>query len=256
MSLVVSVKGPEGIARWLALTYEPDNVLTNVPGATRRFDQLQLSATARYDTWWAQASGTWSRLKGNLNSLTGTDDYTVSGAGPYVRRNEQLNAYGDLNNQSEIELKLSAGGNLPLQFRGGLFLTWFSGDRVTPTLTISDLLLEFELPDSAGIPLRPKRIRGYFFSSINGQRIFVQPRGTYRYPSRMSLDLHLERGFVLGRADVSVAVDAFNALGAATISEIQTSVNGNLDPEAFSAYGQTRQRVPPRTIRLGAALRF
>ena len=249
-------EGPDGTARWLALTYEPDNVLTNVPEATRRFDQLQLSGTARYETWWAQASGTWTSLKGNLNSLTGTDDYTTSGAGPYVRRNEQLNAYGDLNNQSEIELKLSAGGNLPMQFRGGLFLTWFSGDRVTPTLTISDLLLEFELPDSLDMPRRPKRIRGYFFSTTNGQRIFVQPRGTYRYPSRMSLDLHVERGFSLGRADVSLAVDAFNALGAATISEIQTSVNGNLDPEAYSAYGQTRQRVPPRTFRLGAAIRF
>ena len=84
----------------------------------------------------------------------------------------------------------------------------------------------------------------------------MQPRGTYRYSSRMSLDLHLERGFVLGRADLSLALDAFNALGAATVSEIQTSVNGNLDPEAFSAYGQTRQRVPPRTFRLGASVRF
>jgi hypothetical protein len=250
-------EGPDGFQRWLALTYEPDNVLTNVPEATRRFDQLQLSATARYDTWWAQASGTWSSLKGNLNSLTGTDDYTISGAGPYVRRNEQINAYGDLNNQGEIELKFAAGGNLPLQFRGGLFLTYFSGDRVTPTLTISDLLLEFELPDSTfGIPHLPKRIRGYFFSTINGQRIFVQPRGTYRYPARTSLDLHLERGFSVGRTDVRLALDAFNALGAATISEIQISVNGNLDPEAYSGYGQTRQRVPPRTLRVGAAVWF
>ena len=249
-------EGADGLARWAALTYEPDNVLTNVPEATRRFDQLQLTASARYSSWWAQVSATATRLVGNLNSLTGTDDYTTSGAGPYVRRNEQLNAYGDLNNQSEIELKLTAGGNLPLQFRGGVFLTYFSGDRVTPTLTISDLQLEFELPDSAGVPLRPKRIRGYFFSTINGQRIFVQPRGTYRYPARTSLDLHLERAFSLGRTDVSIALDAFNALGASTISEIQTSVNGNLDPEAFSAYGQTRQRVAPRTLRLGAAIRF
>lgn len=254
--------GADGLARWAALTYKPDNVLTNVPGATRKFDQLQLTTTARYPTWWAQLSGTLTYLKGNLNSLTGTDDYAISGAGPYVHLNEQFNSYGDLNNQSEVELKLSAGGNLPWHFRGGTFLTYFSGDRVTPTLTVSDLLLEFELPlaDSIGPdlngPRRAQRIRGYFFGTTTGQRLFVQPRGTYHYPSRLSLDFHLERLFAVGRAELAVAIDAFNALGSASITEIQTSVNGNLDPEQFSSYGTTLQRVPPRTLRLGAALRF
>ena len=201
-------------------------------------------------------SGTFTSLKGNLNSLTGTDDYTVTGAGPFVHINEQLNSYGNLNNQSVVELKLAVGGNLPYQFRGGAFVTYFSGDRVTPTLSISDLLLEFELPDSAGIPLRPKRIRSYFFTTIAGQRLFVQPRGTYNYPGRASVDLHLERGFPIGKTELSLALDAFNALGASTISDIQTSINGNLDPEAFSSYGQTRQRVPPRTLRIGAGVKF
>lgn len=249
-------EGEEGLKRWGALTYQPDNVLTNVPNATRKFDQLQLSVSATYASWWARVSGTFTSLKGNLNSLTGTDDYTVSGAGPYVHINEQLNSYGNLNNQSVVELKLAIGGSLPYRFRGGAFVTYFSGDRVTPTLSISNLLLEFELPDSAGVPLRPKRIRGYFFATTTGQRLFVQPRGTYNYPGRASVDFHLERGFPIGRTELSFQLDAFNGLGASTISEIQTSINGNLDPEAFSAYGQTRQRVPPRTLRVGAAVRF
>lgn len=250
--------GPDGLKRWFALTYEPDNVLTNVPGATRRFDQLQLSASASYPSWWARVSGTFTGLKGNLNSLTGTDDYTVTGAGPFVHVNEQLNSYGSLNHQSVVELKLAVGGNLPYRFSGGAFVTYFSGDRVTPTLTISDLLLEFQLPDSTTtvVPKRLERIRGYFFSTIVGQRLFVQPRGTYNYPGRTSVDLHLERGFSVGKTELSVALDAFNALGASSISEIQTSVNGNLDPEAYSAYGRTRQRVPPRTLRIGAGVRF
>ncbi|HEV8196863.1 MAG TPA: hypothetical protein VGP87_09510, partial [Gemmatimonadales bacterium] len=249
-------EGPAGMARWAALTYEPDNVLTNVPQATRRFDQLQLSATARYPSWWVQVSGTYTNLKGNLNSLTGTDDYTTSGAGPYVRLNEQFNSYGDLNNQSEIELKLSAAGNLKYGFRGGVFATFFSGDRVTPTLTMSDLLLEFALPDTSSTGQPPVKLRGLFFETIAGQRIFVQPRGTYHYPARTSLDFHLERAFQVGRAELSLALDAFNALGASTVSEIQTSVNGNFDPQDFSAYRQTLQRVPPRTFRLGAGVRF
>ncbi len=253
-------RGPAGMQRWLQLTYQPDNVLTNVPSATRKFDQLQLSATANYDSWWARLSGTFTSLKGNLNSLTGTDDYTVTGAGPYVHVNEQTNSYGNLNNQSVVELKLAIGGRLPYRLRGGAFVTYFSGDRVTPTLTISDLLLEFNLPDSIGPdfggPRRPDRVRGYLFATTVGQRIFVQPRGTYNYPGRTSVDFHLERGFPIGKTELSFALDAFNALGSSTISEIQTSVNGNLDPEAYSAYGQTRQRVPPRTIRIGAGVRF
>lgn len=243
-------------ARWLALTYQPDNVLTNVPEATRRFDQLQLNASARYPSWWAQASATLTRLVGNLNSLTGTDDYTTSGAGPFVRLNEQTSFFGDLNNQSRFELKLQMGGNLPLGFRGGAFLTHFEGDRVTPTLTISDLLLEFQLPDTSSTGAAPGLLRSYLFHTTAGQRIFVQPRGSYRYPGRTSLDFHLERGFPIEGVEASVALDAFNALGAAAITEVQTSVNGSLDPDFSSAYGETRNRVPPRTFRLGVALRW
>jgi hypothetical protein len=260
--VLAGVLGPVGIppglsqTEWLALTYQPDNVLTNVPQATRRFDQLQLTATARYPSWWAQGSMTISRLVGNLNSLTGTDDYTTSGAGPFVRLNEQTNFYGDLNNQSGFEVKVQAGGNLPKGFRGGVFLTHFTGDRVTPTLTLSDLLLEFQLPDTAGSGTPPALLRSLFFTSINGQRIFVQPRGTYRYPPRTSVDLHLEHSFAAGRTEATVAFDAFNTFGAATVTGIQTSVNGSLDPDFFSTYGQTTGRVPPRTFRMGVAVRF
>jgi hypothetical protein len=249
---------PPGLttSEWLALTYQPDNVLSNVPQATRRFDQLQLTATARYPAWWAQASVTISRLVGNLNSLTGTDDYTASGAGPFVRLNEQTNFFGDLNNQSGFELKAQAGGNLPMGFRGGVFLTHFTGDRVTPTLALSDLLLEFQLPDTASDGSAPVLLRSLFFNTINGQRIFVQPRGTYRYPPRTSVDLHLEHSFAAGRTEATVAFDTFNTFGAATVTGIQTSVNGSLDPDFLSIYGQTTARVPPRTFRVGVAVRF
>jgi hypothetical protein len=240
--------------QWVTLTYQPDLVLTTIPEATRRFDQLQLTATARYENWWAQGSATLTRLKGNLNSVTGNDDYTTSGAGPFVRLNEQTNFFGDLNNQSRFEFKLQAGARLPAGFRGGVFLTHVEGDRVTPTLTISDLALEFQLPDTSTTGELPVRLRAYLFHFTNGHRIFVQPRGTYRYPSRTSLDLHLERAFRLGRGQVQVSLDAFNALGASTVTEVQTSVNGSLDRDFPSLYGEIRQRTAPRTIRVGVTV--
>jgi hypothetical protein len=174
-----------------------------------------------------------------------------------VRLNEQTNFYGALNNQSRFELKLQLGGALPLGFRGGMLLTHFEGDRVTPTLTISDLALEFQLPDTSSTGAAPGLLRAYLFHFTTGHRIFVQPRGSYRYPSRTSLDLHLERWFALGRrGELSLAFDAFNALGASTVTEIQTSVNGSLDLDFPSQYGETRQRVPPRTFRLGVGVRW
>lgn len=249
-------------AEWNALTYNPDNVLSNVPEATRKFDQLQVSATARYPSWWAQGSVTLTRLVGNLNSLTGSDDYTTSGAGPFVRLNEQTNFYGDLNNQSRVELKLQAGGELPLGFRGGVFLTHFAGDQVSPTLTISNLLLEFQLPDTSSTGDPPADLLGVYFATTTGQRIFVRPRGSFRYPGRTSLDLHLERWFSLGRVEASAALDVFNALGASSVTEVETSVNatptlgGSVDPEFPTLYGETRNRMPPRTLRVGVGLRW
>ena len=241
-----------------ALQYDPDYVLTTVPQATRRFNQLQLRLEARYRTWWAGTSATLSTLKGNFNVVTGPDDYTTGGPGPWVRLNEQYNFFGALNNQSRLETKLYLGGLLPARFRGGLFFSFVTGDRVTPTMSISALETEYavEVPSSSSpgqtdtIPFHP-----YLFASLRGHRIFIQPRGSYRYESRASLDLHLERSFPRGRAEVVLTADGFNILGDRSVTGIQTAVNAAAG--FFSTdYGRVRSRVAPRTLRLGAGLRF
>jgi hypothetical protein len=241
-----------------ALQYNPDFVLTTVPEATRRFEQLQLRLDARYRTWWAGASATLSTLKGNFNVVTGPDDYTNGGPGPWVRLNEQYNYYGALNNQSRFEGKLYLGGLLPAGFRGGAFFSLATGDRVTPTLPISGLLSQYALslvdpsdPTNADtLPFHPFLLRG-----ITGHRLFIQPRGSYRYQSRASLDLHLERSFPRGRAEVVLALDGFNVLGDRSVNEIQIEVNA---AAGFfgSDYGRVLSRVPPRTLRIGAGVRF
>ena len=52
--------------------------------------------------------------------------------------------------------------------------------------------------------------------------------------------------------------DAFNVFGSSALTSIQTSVNGLFDAfsHGSSEYGKTRGRVPPRTLRFGAAWRF
>jgi len=95
----------------------------------------------------------------------------------------------------------------------------------------------------------------FLFRQTTGHRIFIQPRGSYRYQSRASLDLHLERSFPRGRGEVLLVVDGFNVLGDRSVTGIETVVNtvgGFFD----SDYGRVRSRVPPRTLRLGAGVRF
>ncbi len=238
-----------------ALTYDPDYVLTTVPEAKRELDQLQLMLEARYPTWWASGSATISRLEGNLNVVTGPDDYTSGGAGPWVRPNEQINFEGRLNNQSRLEVKLQAGGLLPWGFRAGAFATYYQGDRVTPTLTMNPLLLEMAIQEPGQTVLTP--FRWWFLLSQAGHRVFVRPRGSYRYPSRTSLDLHLERSVPVRRGELVFSLDGFNVLASDALTEIQTSINGVLSAlSGASEYGQPRGRVAPRTLRLGAGYRF
>jgi len=249
-----------------ALTYDPDYVLTTVPDARREFDQLQFTVEARYPKWWTSASATVSRLEGNFNVVTGPDDYTTGGPGPWVRPNEQINYDGHLSNQSRFELKAQLGGLLPWGFRGGAFFTFFEGDRVTPVLSVNSLLLEMSIQQTGGVaPCVSTTVssgycafRGFFLDGSNGHRIFVQPRGTYRYPSRSAVDLHLERSFLTRGGELLAQFDAFNVFGSSALTSIQTSVNGLFDAFSHGAseYGKVRGRVPPRTLRFGEAYRF
>jgi hypothetical protein len=238
-----------------ALTYQPDFVLTTVPEARRRFRQLQLVLHGRYPGWWLSGSATISSLKGNLNSVTGNDDDSRSGAGPFVRMNEQFNAFGDLSNQSKVEGKLQAGANLPLGFRGGTFLSYASGDLAAPYLTLSSLLLDFDFPRYTDRPPKLRILSGKLVRTISGQRIYLLPRGALRYPARWTLDLHLERAFRAGRTQLVLTSDAFNLFGEDAFTELQTSITGEAAVGEFSGYGRVQNRVPPRTFRFGVMLR-
>ena len=251
---------PPGLtfAQLEALRYQPDFVLTTVPEANRHFDQLQVSLDARYRSWWASGSFVLTFLTGNFNAISGPDDYSTGGPGPFVRLNEQFNFQGSLANQSRFEGKLHAGALLPLKMRGGVFFSIAGGDRVTPTLLISPLVTDFglERPDPdhptviRTVPFEPR-----LFASTNGERMFLLPRGAYRFETRASLDLHLGRSFPSGRAEILVTLEAFNVLGDNSVTAIETNVNSTVGIFSHD-YGRARARVAPRTFRIGGGVRF
>ncbi|MCH7474921.1 MAG: TonB-dependent receptor [Gemmatimonadetes bacterium] len=247
---IMFVGGAPGLsaAQVAALTYEEDLALTVAPDAVRKMDQIQVSVERAFDDWSALGSLVWTDLRGNFFSVNGYDNPIGIGAGAFVHPNEQTNFNGDLRNASTWEAKLRVTGNLPQDFRVGGFLTYRSGDHYTPTFTIDRRNLDFVSP--AGF-LDPDLIFG-----IDGETIFLEERGSRTHDEQFRLDLHVDKIFRLGRADLVVALDVFNTFNSGAVLSLKTSVNNQIPGEATTLFGAPRFRVVPRNLRLTSSLRF
>ncbi|MGQ0713729.1 MAG: carboxypeptidase regulatory-like domain-containing protein [Gemmatimonadaceae bacterium] len=238
------------------LPWNPLYQITTAPGARRAFDQGQLIVTGRFPLWSVTGSLALTRLEGSIFSVTGYDDPSGTGAGPFVRPNEATLGFGRLPNTSELEVKLRVTGALPLGLRGGMFLTAMRGDPFAPTFTLNGLVFNFDINDAEAIAADTARIDHTVFRPVSGQRVFLEPRGSRTYPDRVTLDLHLERGFLLRRAEWVVSLDGFNVLGNRAITEATVAIDSQSDPNATGAFASPRARVAPRTIRVGTGIRF
>jgi hypothetical protein len=238
------------------LTWNPVYQITTAPGARRVFDQGQLILSGRFPLWSVTGSLVLTRLEGNLFSVTGYDDAAGTGAGPFVRPNEALLGFGRLANTSELEAKVRVTGALPFGLRGGMFLTAMRGDPFAPTFTLNGLIFNFDINDPEAIAADTARINHIVVRPVSGQRIFLEPRGSRTYPDRVTIDLHLERGFLLGRAEWVVSLDGFNVLGNRAITDANVAIDSQSDPNATGPFASARARLAPRTLRLGTAVRF
>jgi Carboxypeptidase regulatory-like domain len=243
------------VADTLRLGWDPDYVLTTAPEARRTFHQAQLVVRMGHPRHGGTVSFVWTSLQGNLDNVSGYDESALF-AGPYVNPNQAVNYEGWLPNSSQMEFKLWLYGALPYGFRGGIFSSQRLGDRLGPTFNVSSFYT-YRMPDGEEIYTR-------LVVPANGQPMYLQPRGTLSMPFRSLVDLHLERGLTRGGMEWLVSVDAFNVLGADTPVRYNTLVNGaiapgspiggGVDPEL--EYAAVRERVRPRSLRLGAAVRF
>lgn len=242
------------LADTLSLTWDPDYVLTNVPEARRTFQQAQFVVRMGHPRYGGLLSFVYSRLRGNLDNVSGYDESSQF-AGPFVNPNQSVNYHGRLGNSSELEIKVWMYGALGRGFRGGILWSQARGDRYAPVYTLSTF---FRHADSAAVPVGPRLV-----GPVVGQPMLLRPRGFHEYPHRSLVDLHLERPVRVAGAEWTMTVDAFNIFGTATPTRYNTSVNdgptgapvgGEVEPE--SLYGAVRERVRPRSIRLGTTVRF
>lgn len=277
---------PPGLtpADTLSLSWDPDYVLTNAPDAERTFGQLQLTFKFALPTWGGSLSGVFTSLEGNLDNVSSYADPAEYSPGPYVRVNEGVNAYGTLPNFSDHELKASVWGLLPWRLRGGAFLTVQSGDHYAPQFRISAQQSLYgyvanvtpyqpcgartpidECPPIGGSPLPTS-----FFVPLEGNDVFIGPRGAPQMEMRTNLDLRLERVFERDRFDLGLALDLFNVLGSKSVTEVQTLVNHGQRYYYFfddvsspfkrawagKWYKVPLERVSPRMLRLGMTVYF
>ncbi len=266
----------------LRLTWDPDYILTNAPDATRAFGQVQLTFKFSLPTWGGTLSGVFTGLEGNLDDVTGYADPSEYGAGPYVRVNEHLNSYGPLPDFSDAELKASVWGVLPWRLRGGAFFTVQTGDHYAPQFRISGQrsLFGYKANTEPFVPCNPifqtcnpppgDALPLRFFAALEGNDVFIGPRGKPRMPGRSNLDLRLERVFEVAGFDLGVTLDLFNVAGEDEVTQVQTMVNhgqrvyyffDDIDTPfkrewAGTWYKSPLARVSPRMLRLGMTAYF
>jgi hypothetical protein len=240
------------------LTYDPDFVLMNVPDARRDMHQLQLILETAFPTWGMNGSLVYTHLTGNLNTVSGYDDSEEYGPGPYVRPNEDTHRAGFLPNQAELELKVSVFGELRWNVRGGVFWTRATGDRDTPYFTLSSVQNRYAVRHTNGW-LDPGMLEGAV-----GERVLIEQRGSFQHTRRANLDVRLERGFHIGGWEVAATFDVFNVFNFDTVIDANMATNQGrnfiggtgraADPNAF--FRAVRDRVPPRTLRIGTSISF
>lgn len=222
------------------LQWNPDFVLTAIPEARRRYQQATLLLRTAQPRWHAEGSVSGARLRGNVPGVTG---YGTTGtrfsAGPFARPNERINSEGFLPDALEFEGKVWLSAQFPGSVSAGLLFTHTLGERFAPTFEINE---RYVYTDSLGTPLSP-----LLFERVLGQVLFVEPRGSRQYASRDVLDAHVEwryRGVIWW-------ADLFNVLGSNALTQINTNVGDQSASDPTSFYAAPRQRVPPRTLRLG-----
>jgi hypothetical protein len=226
------------------LTFNPDVVLTTVPDAERKMNQLTATLRTQQQNFDWFASVSYTNLKGNVGGLTGFStnalDFT---AGPGVRPNERINYQGRLPNIPAFDVKSWITGPLFYGFTGGAFASLTLGEYFEPNFRITP---RFRFLDENDAPLADS-----LFIGVVGQTILIEERGTRKYPGNVGLDLRLERPVEIGRLRATFTGDLFNALGSDAIIERNLTVNDAVSTDPTSLFGAPRRRVTPMRLQLG-----
>lgn len=236
-----------------ALTFDQDLVLTNADDANREMDQFQLifdgRGTSSHGSWDFSSSLVYTDLEGNFFAVSGYSDPDGIGAGSFVRPNEAINSDGRLTGTSEWEFKLRFTADLPWGLRGGLYVFHATGEAYAPIYSIDNRNHDFVAENGEFFNFR-------HFNDVNGETLFLEPRGNRDLDDQTLVDLHLDRLIDLGGSDLVLGFDVFNLLNEDAPTRVNEFVNEQDPSDPSTLFESVRRRVAPRTLRLYASWRF
>jgi hypothetical protein len=173
----------------------------NIIGAInpyREYRAAMFVLTKNYSNrWQAQASYVYSEATGNV-----ANDGLVAWRSTYLSPSTGLvNTDGRMENDRPHEFKLFAGYQIPIiEVNLGGYYSAISGGTYTPNILVTGGTLNY--PGSS--------------------TIFLEPRGSRRYPTRRILDLRVEKKFNVDVHRFSIFMDVANVFNADTVAVRQT----------------------------------
>lgn len=181
----------------------------------RKYTGLEILLNKRFsNNWQLMASYVYGRATGNFNN---TQSSAAGYSGIYENPNNQINTQGHLEYDPTHMFKIQGTVILPYDINLNANFYLISGNTYT---------LEARLPNSV---------------DVNRSTIFLESRGSHRYPTRKNLDLRLEKSFKLGDVKLGVLLDIFNIFNEGYVTEYSTSDTSFQDvlritsPRAFRA---------------------
>lgn len=207
-------------------------VFQNVPGTARKYTGLEFKLTKRMSHRWAMhTSYVWSRGRGILNT---SRDQSTGFSGFYDDPNTMINAYGRLDYQREHLVKVQGTYMAPLGIMISGYYQFGSGVPYTRVLRSYE----------AGL--------GSLYQG--GVTIFAEPRGSHELPDQHLLDLRIEKAFNVGRGQIALQADVYNAFNNNRTTSIGNVTNYDWfqDSRGQAVYGI----MGPRYFQLGVLYRF
>jgi hypothetical protein len=176
--------------------------LTNVPQGVMKYHSVEVSLDKRLSNGW--------QLGGSVSFTKSTGNYPVGYAtwasfSTFTSPNSFVNTYGELPYSRPIVIKLYGTFNLPYQLMFSFNYLHADGSPWGRTVTVQP----------------PEDWAAANNVSSTPYNIYVEPPGTRRNEAADNLDLRLEKDFKLGPGKLAAFVDAFNILGAYTLTVAQ-----------------------------------
>jgi hypothetical protein len=173
--------------------------LTNVPEGVMKYHSVEVSLDKRLSNGW--------QLGGSVSFTRSTGNYPVGYASwasfaNFTSPNSFVNTYGQLPYSRPILIKLYGTFNLPYKLMFSFNYMHADGTPWGRTVNVQP----------------PADWAAANNVSSTPYSIYVEPPGTRRTEATDSLDFRLEKDFRLGPGKLAAFVDAFNVLGAYTLT--------------------------------------